>query len=90
MWTCTHKFKVDGGEAFEIIKRFGRQRARPESFMVQEYMVYQSIMYISQYLPKLAEPAMHAMDRIWDVNSIKTVEGEHLLGKGRMKKVRGN
>jgi hypothetical protein len=34
---------------------------------------------------------MHAMDRIWDVNSIKKFEDQgHLLGKGRMKKMRGN
>jgi hypothetical protein len=34
---------------------------------------------------------MHAMDCIWDVNSIKKFEyQEHLLGKGRKKKMRGN
>jgi hypothetical protein len=33
---------------------------------------------------------MHAVDCIWDVNSIKKFEGEQLLGKGTMKKVRGN
>ena len=49
------------------------------------------MVYISQYLPKLAVPAMHAMDHIWDVNSIKKFEEqEHLLEKGRMKKMRGN
>jgi hypothetical protein len=54
-------------------------------------MVYQSMVYISQYLPKLATPTMHAVDHIWDVNSIKNIEDqEHLLGKGRMKKMRGN
>ena len=51
-------------------------------------MLYQSMVYISQYLPKLAAN-MH-VDRIWDVNSIKKFEGEHLLGKGRMTKVKGN
>ena len=54
-------------------------------------MVYQSMVYISQYLPKLATPTMHAVDHIWDVNSIKKSEDqEHLLGKGRMKNMRGN
>ena len=54
-------------------------------------MVYQSMVYISQYLPKLAIPTMHAVDHIWDVKSIKKFEDqEHLLGKGRMKKMRGN
>jgi hypothetical protein len=37
-------------------------------------MVYQSMVYISQYLPKLASPTMHVVDRIWDVNSIKKFE----------------
>jgi hypothetical protein len=59
--------------------------------MVEGYMVYQSMVYICQYLPKLATPTMHAADRIWDVNSIKKFEyQEHLLGKGRMKNMRGN
>ena len=49
-------------------------------------MVYQSMVYISQYLPKLV--AIMHVDHIWDVNSIKKFEGEHLLGKGTMKKVR--
>ena len=49
------------------------------------------MVYISQYLPKLVAPTMHAVDCIWDVNSIKKFEDqEHLLGKGRMKKMRGN
>ena len=72
------------------LKALVRQRARPEGSMVERYMVYQSMVYISQYIPKLAAPTMHAVDRIWDLNSIKNFEGEHLLGKGRMKKVRGN
>jgi hypothetical protein len=72
------------------LKALVRQRARLEDSMVEGYMVYQSMVYISQYLPKLAAPTMHAVDRIWDVNSIKKFEyQEHLLGKGRMKKMRG-
>ena len=61
--------------------------------MVDGYMVYQYMVYISQYLPKLAAQAMHAVDFIWDVwdvNSIKIFEREQMLGKGTMKKVRGN
>jgi hypothetical protein len=73
------------------LKALVRQRARPEGSMVEGYMVSQSMVHISQYLPKLATPTMHVVDRIWDVNSIKTFEyQEHLLGKGRMKKMRGN
>jgi hypothetical protein len=70
------------------LKALVRQRARPEGFMVEGYKLYQSMVYISQYLPKLAAN-MH-VDRIWDVKSIKKFEGEHLLGKGRMTKVKGN
>jgi hypothetical protein len=73
------------------LKALVRQRARPEGSMVERYMVYQSMVYISQYLLKLAAPTMHAVDLIWDVNSIKKFEDqEHLLGKGRMKKMRDN
>ena len=73
------------------LKALVRQRARPEGSMVEAYMVYQSMVYISQYLPKLAVPTMHAMDHIWDVNSIKKIEDhEHLLGQGRMKRMRGD
>jgi hypothetical protein len=69
------------------LKVLVRERACPEGSMVEGYMVYQSMVYISQYLPKLAVPTMHTMDRIWDVNSIKKFEDqEYLLGQGRMKK----
>jgi hypothetical protein len=72
------------------LKALVRQRACPEGSMVERYMVYQSMVYISEYLPKLVVPTMHAVDRIWDVNSKKFEEQEHLLGKGRMKKMRAN
>jgi hypothetical protein len=73
------------------LKVLVRQRARPEGSMVEGYMVYQYIVYIIQYLPKLVVPTMHAVDFIWNVNSIKKFEDrEHLLGKCRMKKMRGN
>jgi hypothetical protein len=51
-------------------------------------MVYQSLVYISQYLPKLA--ASVKVPCIWDVNSINRFEGEVLFEKGRMRKVKGN
>jgi hypothetical protein len=72
------------------LKALVRQRACPKGSMVEGYMVYESMVYISQYLPKLAMKDMHAVDYIWDVNSIKKFEGEQLLGKGTMKKMRGN
>ena len=47
MWTCTHKVNVDGGKEFESLKDFVGQRACSEGSMVQGYMVYQSMVYIS-------------------------------------------
>jgi hypothetical protein len=70
------------------LKALVRQREVPKGSMVEGYMIYQSMVYISQHLPKLVA-YMH-VDHIWDVNSIKTFEGKHLLGKGRMRKVKGN
>jgi hypothetical protein len=58
------------------LKALVRQRERPEGSMVEGYMVYESMVYISQYLTKLATQAMHAMHCIWDVNSIKKFERE--------------
>jgi hypothetical protein len=62
-----------------------RKRACPEGFMVEGYMVYQTMVYIIQYLPKI--DAIINRHRIWDANSIKKFEGENLLGKGGMRKV---
>jgi hypothetical protein len=53
------------------LKALVRQRARSEGSMVEGYMVYQSMVYINQYLPKLAVPTIHVVDLNWDVNSIK-------------------
>jgi hypothetical protein len=52
------------------LKALVRQRARPEGSMVEGYAVYQSMVYISQYLPKLAAPTMHVVDCIWDVTKL--------------------
>jgi hypothetical protein len=56
------------------LKALVRQRACPEGSVVEGYMLYQSMVYISHYIPKLAAPTMHVVDLIWDVNSIKTFE----------------
>jgi hypothetical protein len=37
------------------LKDFVRQRAHPKGSMVEGYMAYQCMVYISQYLPKLEE-----------------------------------
>ena len=47
------------------------QRACLKGSMEEGYMVYQTMVYIGQCLPKLVEN-MH-VDRIWDVNSIKKI-----------------
>jgi len=69
------------------LKAFVRQRARPEGSMVEGYMVYQSMVYINQYLPKLAENMNVPL--IWHLDPIKKFEGEVLMGKGRMRTVKG-
>jgi hypothetical protein len=63
------------------LKALIRQRERPEGSMVEGYMVYESMVYISQYLPKLAAQAMHVVDCIWDVNSIKKFEKGVVVGE---------
>ena len=68
------------------LKDLVRQRAHPKGSLVEGYMVYQTMVYITWYLPKIAT-TINA-DLIWDVNSINKFEGEHLIGKGRASKVR--
>ena len=48
--------------------------------MVEGYMVYQCMVYISEYLPKLVENMN--VPRIRHLKSINKFEGEILLGKG--------
>jgi hypothetical protein len=67
------------------LKDLVRQRAPPKGSMVEGYMVYQTMVYITQYIPKIVVSIN--VDHIWDVNSINKFEGEYLLGKGRMRKV---
>ena len=70
------------------LKAFVRQRACPEGSIVQGYMVYQSMVYISQYLPNLAKNIN--LPHIWHVNYINKFEEEVLLGKGRTREAKGN
>ena len=70
------------------LKDLVRQRACLEGSMVEGYMVYQCMVYISEYLPKLAENMN--VPHIWHLNSINKFEGEVLLGKGTMRIVKGN
>jgi hypothetical protein len=53
--------------------------------MMEGYMLYQSMVYISQYIPKLVVPTMHAMDRIWDVNDLQSIKLRFQVDKPNMK-----
>jgi hypothetical protein len=69
------------------LKALVRQRARPEGSMVEGYMVYQTLVYISDYLLDLERKInMHC---IWGVNNVKIYEVEVLVGNGKMRKVKG-
>ena len=70
------------------LKALVRQRAHPKGSMVKGYMVYQTMVYIGQYLPKLIINMNE--DHIWDVNTINKFEGERLFRQGKMRKVKGN
>jgi hypothetical protein len=83
MWTSTHKSMWMVERQLKSLKDFFRQRARLEGSMV-----YQCMVYISQYLPKLAENVN--VPRIWHLDSINKFEVEVLLRKGKMRTVKGN
>ena len=56
--------------------------------MMEGYMVYQNMLYVSEYLPKLASKLN--LRCICDPDSNNYFEGEYLNGKGRSRKVKGN
>jgi hypothetical protein len=69
------------------LKALVRQRACPKGFMVEGYMVYQTLVYISDYIPDLGRKInMHC---IWGVNNVKISKVEVLVGNGKMRKVKG-
>jgi hypothetical protein len=69
------------------LKSLVRQRAHPEDSLVEGYMVYQTLVYISDHLPDLGRKInMHC---IWGVNNIKIYEVEVLVESGKMSKVKG-
>jgi hypothetical protein len=70
------------------LKDLVRQRADLQGSMVEGYISYQSMVDIIQYLPKLESNVN--LHHTWDVNSINKFEWGYLLGKGRMRKVKGN
>ena len=72
----------------KFMKSLVQKRAHPKGSMVEGYMVYRTMVYISKYLLKFASK-LH-VDHIWDPNSISIFKGKYLMGKGRLRKVRGN
>jgi len=71
----------------KALRDFIRQISCPEGSMVEGYMVYQSAVYFSEYLPQVVSDINVPL--FWDVNSINKFEGEVFLGKCRWKKVKG-
>ena len=73
---------------WKFMKGLVQQREHLEFSMVEGYMVHQTMVYISEYLPNFV--ANIHVDRIWDPNSNDKFEGGYLIGKGRLRRVRGN
>ena len=73
----------------KFMKGLVRQQAHAEGSMMEGYyMVYQNMLYISEYLPNLASKLN--LRRICHPDSNNNFEGEYLKGKGRSRKVKGN
>ena len=70
------------------MKGLVRQQAHDEGYMMEGYMVYQNMLYVSEYLPNLVSKLN--LCRICDPDSNNNFEGEYLKGKGRSRKVKGN
>ena len=52
------------------------------------YVVYQNMLYVSEYIPNLVSKLN--LRCICDPDSNNNFEGEYLKGKGRLRKVKGN
>ena len=72
----------------KFMKGLVRLRAHAEGYMREGYMVDQNMLYISEYLPKLALNLN--LRRICDPDSNNNFEGEYLKWKGRSRRVKGN
>ena len=64
------------------------QRARDDGSIMEGYMVYQNMLYVSEYLPILASNLN--LCRICDMDSNNKFEGEQLKGKGILRNPKGN
>jgi hypothetical protein len=68
------------------LKDLVRQRARPEGSMVEGYMVYQTLVYISDLPDLWRKINMHCIS---GANNVKIYEVEVLVGNDKMRKVKG-
>ena len=72
----------------KFLKGLAWQRACPKGSMVEGYMVYQMMVYVTQSLPNL-ESKTH-IDCIWDLDSIIKFKVEYSMGNDKCRKVKGN
>ena len=71
------------------MKGLDRKKAHDEGSTMEGYMVYQNMLYVSEYIPNLTLKLN--LSHICDPNSNNNFEGEYLKGKGRsIRKVKGN
>ena len=72
----------------KFMKGLVRKQAHLEGSMLERYMVYQNMLYVSEYLPLLASKLN--LRHICDPDSNHKFEGEKLKGECRWRKVKGN
>ena len=73
----------------KALKYCVKRRSCPKGSMIEGYMVYQSMLDISEYNPQVALPHIN-VPHIWYVYSKIKYEGKFLLRNGRMRKFKGN
>ena len=88
MWTCALKSMWMVERHLKFMKGLVRQLAHPEGSMMEGYMVYQNMLYVSEYLPIL-ESNLN-LCHICDTDSNNKFEGEQLKGKCILRKLKGN
>ena len=71
----------------KFMKGLVREWAHNDGSMMEGYMVYQNMLYVSECLPKLASKLN--LHHNCDPDSNDYFEGEYLKGKGRSRKVKG-
>ena len=74
MWTCTHKVNVGVERHLKALKYLSRQKPYPKGFVVEGYIVYQSMVYISECLLEVESPNID-VPPIWDVESNTNMKG---------------